>query len=180
MMEMYFVAVLLPPKIDDKVKVYKNWMKEKWNCKVGLKSPAHITIIPPFWMNAHFENKLVNAIATISSAQQTFEMQTTGFDAFKPRTLFIAVAHNESLYRLKIETEYDLLSNQEFGLKKENRPFNPHITIATRDVQKAQFYEAWDHFKEKEFSETWQAEGLSILKHNKKNWDVIYTSQLNK
>ena len=94
MMEMYFVAVVLPPELDDKVKVYKNWMKEKWNCKVGLKSPAHITIIPPFWMNADSENNLVNAIATISTTQQTFEMQTTGFDAFKPRTVFIAVAQN--------------------------------------------------------------------------------------
>ena len=84
------------------------------------------------------------------------------------------------MHRLKFDTESILLSHREFGLKKESRPFHPHITIATRDLHKAAFYDAWEEVKEKEFKEVWDANGLSILKHNKKNWDVLHTSQFQK
>lgn len=177
MIEMYFVAVLLPQELDDKVNRHKEWMKEKYNCKVGLKSPAHITIIPPFWLHSELEGRLVQITDAIASTQSKFDIQTAGFDAFKPRTLFIAVASNPDLHNLKKKTEKEFIYYPELNIKKESRPFHPHITIATRDVHKAAFYEAWDHFKGKEFHVNWQAQSLSILKHNKKNWDVVHTSQ---
>ena len=64
-------------------------------------------------------------------------------------------------------------------MKFDNRPFHPHITIATRDLFKKSYYEAWDYFSKKEFTASWMAEGISLMKHNKKNWDVIYTSRFN-
>ncbi len=60
---------------------------------------------------------------------------------------------------------------------KEDRPFHPHLTIATRDLRKKAFYEAWEHFKKKEYAAEWITEGISLLRHNKKNWDVLFTSQ---
>ena len=47
-MQMYFNALVLPEQLDKKILTYKSWMADKYNCKVGLKSPAHITIVPPF------------------------------------------------------------------------------------------------------------------------------------
>lgn len=180
MMEMYFIALLLPEELNKKVKVYKEWMKEKYNCKVGPKSPAHITIIPPFWMNSELERLLIETTDFISSGHPPFTLNTTGFDAFRPRTLFIAVAPNPRLNNLKKNAEEAFIAYPEFNIKKENRPFHPHITIATRDLHKAAFYEAWEEFAEKKFSKAWLANNLSILKHNKKEWDVLHTSHLQK
>ena len=61
-------------------------------------------------------------------------------------------------------------------MKIESRHFHPHITIATRDLHKKTFYEAWQLFETKEFTEEWMATGMSVLRHNKSNWNVIHTS----
>jgi 2'-5' RNA ligase len=67
--------------------------------------------------------------------------------------------------------------NSFYKIKIDTRPFHPHITIATRDLFKKSFCEAWPVFEKESFKEEWQVNGLSVLRHNKKNWDVIYTSQ---
>jgi hypothetical protein len=38
-------------------------------------------------------------------------------------------------------------------------------------------WEAWPIFEKEKFEESWEANDLSVLHHNKKNWDVVYTSQ---
>jgi 2'-5' RNA ligase len=177
---MYFIALVLPQSINEKVVKYKQMMLEKYNCKVGLKSPAHITLVPPFWMEDEKERQLISDIATLSDRLRPFIVSTNNFSAFKPRTLFIAVAPNEQLNEVKKATD-DFFKNISFSeIKIETRPFHPHITIATRDLFKKSFHEIWPWFAGKEFIEEWTVEGISILKHNKKNWDVIFTSQFNK
>ena len=174
---MYFAALMLPEELNQKVLKYKHYMQERYECKVGLKSPAHITIIAPFWHDEEKEKDLVRLVENISEHGHPFLISTNNFSAFKPKTIFIALKENEHLNNLKRIAD-DLLSHEEgIRFKSEDRPFHPHITIATRDLFKKDFYDAWTHFAEKEFMEQWIAVGLSILRHNKKNWDVIYTSQ---
>ena len=172
---MYFVAVVLPEEFDTKILTYKKWMAEKYGCKVGLKSPAHITIVPPFYTEPAKEEQLKSDIQTVSSSIATFTIRTNNFSAFKPRTLFIAVEENEQLKLLK-KTSDNLFRNTDFKIKIENRPFHPHITIATRDLYKKDFADAWPQFEEKLFKEEFDAKGLSLLKHNSRTWDVVYTS----
>ena len=60
-------------------------------------------------------------------------------------------------------------------LKIDTRPFHPHITIATRDLHKKDFHDAWPMFEKEKFNAEWEANGLSLLRHNRTNWDVIHT-----
>jgi 2'-5' RNA ligase len=174
---MYFIGLVLPQHLNEKVLKYKNMMFEKYNCKVGLKSPAHITLVPPFWMEEEKEDHLISDINLLSYHFQPFNTAANDFAAFKPRTIFIAPWPNDKLNKVK-KTIDDLFKNNSFyNIKIDTRPFHPHITIATRDLYKKSFYEIWPWFAEKKFSEEWTTEGISILRHNKKNWDVIYTSQ---
>jgi len=151
-------------------------MHEKYGCAVGLKSPAHITIVPPFWMEEEKEKQLISDIIEISKNLESFNISTHNFSAFKPRTIFIDLLANDNLNLLKTKTTLFFNSNN-YNFKTDTRPFYPHITIATRDLFKKDFQEAWPYFSEKKFLEDWNVQGLSLLKHNKKNWDVIYTSQ---
>ena len=176
-MQMYFIALVLPEELNKKVVEYKNFMLEKFHCKVGLKSPAHITIVPPFWMEEEKEKALLHDIETISTGLIHFPVATNNFAAFRPRTIFIGVQPNEYLDQLKKVSDDFFEQKQEYKLKIDRRPFHPHITIATRDLFKKAFHEAWPLFEHKKFEEEWTATGLSVLRHNKKNWDVIYTSQ---
>src|SRR4030095_5490293 len=145
-MNMYFVAVVLPPELNKKVLKFKEYMFNKYGSKVGLKSPAHITLVPPFWMEAEKEEQLINDMAR-NNHVQPFPVITDHFSAFKPRTIFIALCPNEQLNNLKQLTD-DLFTNHiDYKVKIDKRPFHPHITIATRDLHKKDFAEAWPWFE---------------------------------
>lgn len=176
-MQMYFIAIVLPQHLNEKVLNYKNMMLEKYNCTVGLKSPAHITLVPPFWMEDQKEQQLISDIENLSNYLYPFHISTNNFSAFKPRTIFIEPILTDELFKVKKATDNLFRNNSLYNITIETRPFHPHITIATRDLFKKSFYEIWPWFAEKKFMEEWITEGISILRHNKKNWDVIYTSQ---
>lgn len=176
-MNMYFIAVVLPQELNEKVLHWKKYMQEQYQCKVALKSPAHITIIPPFWLEANMEEALLSDVDILARELPPFAVATNDFSAFKPRTIFIAVKENTELEQLKREADALFSEREQYGIKAETRQFHPHITIATRDLFKKDFYECWPFFETKEFKEEWEASGLSVLRHNKKNWDVIYTAK---
>lgn len=172
MMRQYFVAVVLPPELDKKVLLLKQWMLDHHGCKVALRAPAHITLVPPFWMDEEKEEVLHHALEQLSQIQP-FTLLTNGFSSFPPKTIFIATEENTSLEALKIKASGLLEANESFRIKAETRPFVPHITIANRDLHKKSFHEAWNYFQKKEFKEQWNVEDIGILKHDGERWNVI-------
>ena len=172
---MYFIAIVLPDGLNKKVLRWKHFMHERFGCEVGLKSPAHITLVQPFWMQPEKEHQLMADMDAISSSASPFTIDTKNFSTFKPRTIYIDVAVNEELRSLK-EAINEFFSQADYKIKIETRPFHPHITIATRDLNKKDFNEALTFFERKKFKAEWEASGLSLLRHNSKNWDIIYTS----
>jgi 2'-5' RNA ligase len=176
-MTMYFVALVLPDELNHEILKWKHYMHERFQCSVGLKSPAHITLVPPFWLDEAKENNLLADLNNIVENHHPFTIKTKNFSVFKPRTIFIDVEKNEALGNLKEKVDLSFKNKELYSIKTDNRPFHPHITIATRDLFKKSFYEAWPVFEKERFEKKWQAAGISVLRHNKKNWDVIYTSQ---
>ena len=173
---MYFIALVAPEDINKQVLKWKHWMKERYQCEVALRSPAHITLVPPFWMKPELENKLVDSIAGFSIHQNSFRVHLNNFSHFKSRVIFINVAANDHLIKVKDDLYQFLLTTGMYPLKEDDRSFHPHVTIATRDLHKAAFYEAWEHFKEKRYTAEWIVQSISLLKHNNRNWDVIASS----
>jgi 2'-5' RNA ligase len=176
-MDMYFIALLAPEEINNQLLKWKQMMLDRFGCSIALRSPAHITLIPPFWLNPELEAKLMESISSFAGSQHPFEIELQNFSFFKPRVIFVAVSENTQLQQLQKDLADYLMHNFTFPVKKEERPFHPHVTIATRDLHKKTFYEAWEIFRDKKYSAPWEASGISILRHNKKNWDVISTSQ---
>jgi 2'-5' RNA ligase len=177
-MNMYFVALVAPKDIDQQVLKWKNFFKEHYGCIVALKSPAHITLIPPFWMNEELENDLINSITEFSVSKKKFEITLKDFAAFKPRVIYVDILKNEILDRLHNSFSDFIDKQSKYPAKKEDHPFHPHVTLATRDLYKKDFYEAWEIFAKRKYQALWLVDGISLLRHNKKNWDVVFTSQL--
>ena len=177
-MNMYFIALVAPPDINEDILKWKNFFKEKYQCLVALKSPAHITLIPPFWMKEELEADLVKSIGEFSLAIKPFQVNLKNFAAFKPRVIYVEVVKNETLNDLQTALTDFVLSQDKYPVKKEDRPFHPHVTLAARDLYKKAFYDAWETFSVKKYEAAWVVNGISLLRHNKKNWDVIFTSQL--
>jgi len=177
-MNMYFVALVAPEQIDRQVLKWKNFFKENYGCTVALKSPAHITVIPPFWMSEDLEYDLIHSITEFSINKNKFEIVLKDFAAFTPRVIYADVLKNEILAELHKSLNEFICNQNKFPVKKEERPFHPHVTLAARDLYKKAFHEAWEIFSRKKYEALWPVNGISLLRHNKKNWDVIFTSQL--
>jgi len=114
---MYFIGIVLPDELNKKVLKWKNFMHEKFGCKVGLKSPAHITLIPPFWMHEEKEQELIADVDAISLSTQPFTIAIKNFLAFKPRTIYIDVVASEELRLLKsaVDKFFSNISREENG-----------------------------------------------------------------
>lgn len=172
---MYYIAVVLPPAQEVLVKQHKLWIKEHVGSAAALRSPGHITIIPPFWMNDESEEKLLHHTRQFCSPIKPIPISTNNFGSFGPKTIFIAVNENIQLNQLQKAAE-EYFSHLNYPVKISERPFHPHITIAFRDLHKSAFAEAWEKYAKEVFEESFEACGLSILKHNGKSWDVIHTA----
>jgi len=127
-------------------------------------------------MEEEKEPALFQDVASLASGYSSFTIRTKDFSAFQPRTIFIDIEKTEWLNKLKDTVDAFFKLNSFYKIKIDSRPFHPHVTIATRDLFKKTFSEAWPIFEKETFKEEWDAGGLSVLRHNKKTWDVIYTS----
>jgi 2'-5' RNA ligase len=175
-MRMYFIALVLPEELNIQVKAMKEYMREMYGCKVALRSPAHITLIPPFWMDESLQEMLSASLDEVAERFGDFSIEQNGFSCFSQKTIFIASAPNDSLSRLHKNVNDFFREQAAFPMKFDDRPFHPHVTIATRDLTKKAYQEAWAHFKNKKFTKTWSCTGLSLLQLGDNGWRIIHNS----
>lgn len=170
---MYYLAIICPPELDHQVNQYKHWMKEQFGCVVALKSPAHITLIPPFWLAETREIKLINTVKSFTSDLPDLEIQLDSFAHFGRKVLTIGVKENPVLVQIKKQAEGYFTQVFEDVIRADNRPFHPHITIANRDMKPADFVKAWEHFSIISFKANFIKNIISVLKLGPEKWSII-------
>ena len=173
---MYFIAVLAPEVINEEVIRWKHFMRDRYGCTVALKSPAHITLISPFWMKTDLQPILQETMNEFSATRAGFLILLKNFGCFEPRVIFVGVENAEPLWLLQSDLERELLSNESFIIKRETRPFRPHITVASRDLPKRNFAEAWEYFKNKTYRASFSVNGVTLLKHSGVKWESLHTA----
>jgi 2'-5' RNA ligase len=171
--KMYFLAILTPPQVNSKVLEWKYYMREHFGCVVALRSPAHITMIPPFWMDQELENKLIEDVQNFAAEKNPIKIELEDFDAFRPKVIFLHVKPNQPLAVLRSELENYLISKGSYPIKLEARPFHPHVTIANRDLMRKDFPEAFKHFAKMAYKQTYIATEIVLLKHVGGEWKTV-------
>lgn len=170
---MYFIAIVCPAAINEKVLPYKLWMQQQFDCKVALKSPAHITLIAPFYFETAKEPELITAFRNFEYKHLPFKIQLNDFAHFGKRVIFIHVVENKGLELL--HSHINSYFHQLFPviIKKDDRPFHPHVTIANRDVKPSAFVIAWEYFSKRKFEESFTSNTISLLKLSDGKWNSI-------
>lgn len=175
---MYYIAIVCPAAINEKVLQHKLWMQQHFGCNVALKSPAHITLVAPFYFEEAKETQLKEALQLFSFQESPVTIELNGFSHFGKRVIFIQVNNNPILEILGKQLNIHLHHLLPDTIKEESRPFNPHVTIANRDVKPSVFEKAWKYFSEKRFEEIFDTNTVSILKLTEGKWHVI--SEINR
>lgn len=168
----YFIALLAPTEIDQAVLSWKHDLRERYGCTVALKSPAHITLIPPYQMNPEMEPEVLGFLRQFTARQPMLPFSVSGFDHFGHRTIYLAVDKNPDLQHL-----YSLLRRQ-FGDQFPgfrlllHKDFHPHITIANRDVPREAFAEILNNFQQLPYHAAGQFEAIALLRLEQGRWVV--------
>ena len=164
---LFFIAIIPPEPIKSQVVDLKIEFSEKYNTFHALKSPPHITLIPPFRISENKAQDLTKELSRFSAIENAFPISLNGFGAFAPRVIYISIDRNKELSKLHRR------SNSKFSEICTKTNFNPHMTIAFRDITFDIFRKAWSEYEKKPMSQTFQVSSIYLLKHNGKSWDIV-------
>lgn len=173
MTTLYFIGILTPRNIDDTILGWKKYMQYHFNCKAALRSPAHITLIPPFNADTSQEEILIGMLNTFAKERKPFKINIKDFSSFPPRVIFAGIEKSSHLDIIKQSIEQFFLSKTSFKIKVDNRPFQPHITIANRDLAQNDFPKAWAYFQSLRYEESFIADAVSLLRNTASGWKVV-------
>lgn len=169
---LFFIALVPHKTLCREIREIKEQFRDEFGARHALKSPAHITLQMPFKRSSSDEPAISATLEKIALEEKPFSVELDGFGCFAPRVIFIRIRDHEPVKALHSRLKQKLTEELEFSEREIMNDIQPHITIATRDLTKEAFREAWPEFQEKEFSGSFIVNSLFLLKHNGRNWDV--------
>jgi 2'-5' RNA ligase len=172
---LFYIAVSCPESINDKIESMKDYMERNYGCKAARKSPAHLTIVPPFRAEDELQSALLDFIATFNMGIVPFDITLKGFGQFAERVLFVDVeGPNDSLLQLEKECMQDFSAQFPgiiFGMKPD---FNPHVTIATRDIPEGTLQTSKSYFEANHpMEEAFTAKELTLYRLENGWWKAV-------
>jgi len=172
---LYFIGILPDESQREEITAMKREFQERYKSSHALKSPPHITLAPPFQVPAEKERQIMSILSASARDWSHFKVTMDNFGAFKPRVVFVHIVHSDHLEKLYFKLNDQLITLGLITGDKMRKSYHPHITLATRDLDRKMFYKAWEEFQNRSFQREFEAKGITLLKHNGKFWDVLET-----
>lgn len=174
----HFIGLPVPVELEELVADCRDYMNATYGCKSGYGTPPHITLIAPFKLpdNSDWSELAVfNLAADCMEECRTqkiipFKAKVEGFGAFADRTLFAHVCDDENWQ--KIHSVFAKGFGRIPGaIKKPERKFYPHLSVANRDIPFGAMDAALKHFNELNLCEEFLAEEICVyVRNNKGGW----------
>ncbi|MBQ0071157.1 MAG: 2'-5' RNA ligase family protein, partial [Spirochaetales bacterium] len=148
----HFVGVLIPDELEETLEDCRAYMRERYGCRSGQRTPLHVTLIPPFLSSRSVDEEYLLSMMryALSPLQEEgslpFDATVRGFGSFGERTLFASVDKNVRWTRLKRAIEEEFVRNRVGDVKVEKKPFVPQLTVANRDIPPGKVGEILEHF----------------------------------
>jgi 2'-5' RNA ligase len=169
---LYFIAVLPNEEISREVTAFKHYAARHFGSSRALNSPAHITLFPPFQWRPERLRELTPVLLEFARKESPFYLSLKNFNCFRPRVIYVDVEPGEELREMQARLEKRL--HEKFGLEvKGKHGFNPHMTIAFKDLKKEAFPEAWAHFSKLEYVRIFFVNDLVLLEHRGGKWEIV-------
>ncbi len=133
----------------------------------------------PFKLKETKEENLIEAISQVTENHNQFSLKLNNYDHFHQRVIYVKVENAEPLTSLFLEIRKMMKVNFNiFNADYKNRGFNPHITLAFRDLKKEAFKEAWPQFEKAIYQKSFEVMSVALLKHDGSKWQLLKDIQL--
>ena len=173
---LYFVCILMPDQVGMEVTAIKEEIATKFGSSYALRTPPHITLIAPF----EFPDEQIETVTQLQDealwGYNAFDLQLKDFGAFGNRVMYINVVRNamlDAIYTQVVKAYKQLGKNID-----ASKDFNPHATIANRDLTQARFERAWPAFVNRQYNATFKVSEIHLLKHIEGRWQLFHASPL--
>jgi 2'-5' RNA ligase len=169
-MQKYFLAIVPEGDIQDRCTEIKNEIRDQFNVKYALKSPAHITLKMPFSYNEAKEEKLIEALSKFLAQFEPFPISIGGVGTFGKRVIFLKIKADDRLS--KLQAGLKSFCKRELNLVDElsDRNFHPHMTIAFKDLKEIHFDKIRNLVEDKSLNEELQVTRVHLLKRAEGRW----------
>lgn len=179
--KIYFIALLPTAEVGKEIIKIKQEFAEKYGPVYALKVLPHITLQVPFTADPALEKAFCDELAEFAKTQAPFEVSLNGFGTFpnkQNRVLFINVEKSETMSALHRQLINFLRKEFGFSTMLARTGFTPHVTVAFKDLEDAQFEKAWPEYENMEYKATFKVNNLYFLRHNGKSWEVLQKCKL--
>jgi 2'-5' RNA ligase len=168
----YFLALVPPPGILEKVQEIKFLIRDQFGVKYALKSPPHITVKMPFNYNEAKEGVLTEKLQVYLKGQTPFKVRLSGVGTFGKRVIFLNVQKSAEIENF--QQGIKVFTKREFHLTDElsDRNFHPHMTVAFKDLKPLQFSEVLNLVRDKSLEEEFLATDLVLLRRINREWII--------
>lgn len=169
MRELYYIALLPDDKLSQLCLEYKQQAQNLFQAQAALRSPAHITLIPPFNADEITLNQITPILAHLATQQHELELQLKGWQHFGVRTIYLGFEDDLALSSLKRQCHQQI--SRVTKLRQEAE-FIPHISIINRDLAEIDFNSAWKYFSSQSHPVLTKCTQLALLKHTPFGWQI--------
>ncbi|MCH6199822.1 2'-5' RNA ligase family protein [Aquiflexum sp. LQ15W] len=175
----YFIAIVPEGEIQQNATELKLKLKENFNLKYALKSPAHITLKMPFNWNEAKEDRLNGLLKSFFDKVKAFDLKYSGFDRFGRRVIFIKTKEEPALFSLQLMLSKFCKTDLKLVEELSDRAYHPHMTLAFKDLKATQFDTYWDFIKKQKFDAKQEVKDIALLKRLEGRWVVLSKFHLN-
>jgi 2'-5' RNA ligase len=169
----YFIGLLPPSALETSLHQVKVDLKAHFQVKYALQSPAHLTLKMPFRYKEAKEQELVIRITSLLEGQPSFSLQLKGIGHFGRRNIHHQVAPSSPL--LELQKELRVFCKRYLHLVEElsDRNFQPHITLAYKDLKEVHFEEVLAFVKKNAVQADFLVDRAYLLKNVEGRWKVV-------
>ena len=170
---MFYFGLVCPSEVEDRVRLLKQWVRDRYGSKTAMKSPAHITLVPPFWWPTDRVETLQEMAGQFRFAISGLDLRLNGYGHFRKRVIYISVEENGALSSLR--SDFNTYMKPLLGamLKDDAHEFTPHVTIATRDLSPAAFDGTWAYLQHRPFEARMTLRAISLLVLKEGRWEIF-------
>ena len=171
---LFFIAIIPPGPPRKRIANLKIAFANRYESYHALKSPPHITLVPPFKLNTTETDRIINRLHEFVTRESRLEIFMQGYGSFKTRVIYLNIEENEALASLQKRLSSQIMMNY------RSKNFKAHLTIASRDLSFEMFSKAWDDYKNEPFTDSFEVDRLHLLKHDGKIWKIEKEFEFNK
>jgi 2'-5' RNA ligase len=174
---LYFIAIVLPQAIAGEIEVFRKDMADAYNSKAALKVMPHITLKAPFKLPSDESTSLLDWFRSMPIPYKLFPVILENFGCFDnkhSKVIYVKPVMSPQLQDLhSVVIKNFMAAYPQINTSTHEHRFNPHVTIAYRDLTPENFEKAWAVYRVRNYTSTFTCESFCLLKHNGLRWEII-------